>query len=314
MDRKGSDSWAISDTICVKVAKRPSFQVWGGSLYSAGAVRTPASVKVNLSNDSTINEDNRAVFGSWVEQSVVGNGIINGLASGAATAGVGGSRESGNTGYCDVRVPLSLANYSSRAILNGLCPSGTTGTTGKSGIKITRDYDTTVKQIAGGKTIETYDGNYEISGGDFTNISGTRIIKNNGNIIIKSNVTYSDAAISSLENVPKLVLYTTGDITIDCGVGRVDAILIAKGEVNTCNNSDINSQENSNQLIINGMIIANNLVLNRTYGAGTGAASGIPAEIVNYDTSTIVWGGMKAEIEGGSELTSVYQHELAPRY
>ena len=319
IDKKGSDSWAISDTVCVKVAKRPSFQVWGGSLYSSADIITKASIKSNLAGLYTLNNGNKAVFSSWVEQSVVANGYVKDLASGAATGATNNpsrpygriERDSGIQ-FCNYGVPLSLANYSSNPAVNNICPN--IQRSGKSGIKITRDYDTTVKQIAGGKTIENNDGDYEISGGDFTNISGTRIIKNNGNIIIKSNVTYSDAAISSLENVPKLVLYTNGDITIDCGVGRVDAILIAKGEVNTCDNSDINSQENSNQLIINGMIIANNLVLNRTYGAGTGAASGIPAEIINYDTSTIVWGGMNAEIEGGSELTSVYQHELAPRY
>ena len=54
--------------------------------------------------------------------------------------------------------------------------------------------------------------------------------------------------------------------------------------------------------------------LNRTYGATAGEGSGVPAEIINYDTSTVLWGRDMAAGDSYNGLNSVYQHELAPRY
>ena len=59
----------------------------------------------------------------------------------------------------------------------------------------------------------------------------------------------------------------------------------------------------------------NKLFFNRTYGAATGVNSKVPAEIVNYDTSTILWGRAKSDPNNEHKnLTAVYTHEIAPRY
>ena len=68
------------------------------------------------------------------------------------------------------------------------------------------------------------------------------------------------------------------------------------------------------ELKVNGMIIADKLILNRSYGAWAGTGSGVPAEIINYDTSAIVWGKGMAAKSDFDTLTTVYQHEIAPRY
>ena len=61
--------------------------------------------------------------------------------------------------------------------------------------------------------------------------------------------------------------------------------------------------------------MTDNLLLNRTYGAATGINSKIPAETVNYDVSTILWGRAKVDPNNKHRnLTAVYTHELAPRY
>ncbi|MBR3115702.1 hypothetical protein IKF30_00515, partial [Candidatus Saccharibacteria bacterium] len=66
-----------------------------------------------------------------------------------------------------------------------------------------------------------------------------------------------------------------------------------------------------------GAVIANKLILNRTYGAASGENSNIPAEIIDFDPSLYLWGGSSAgseDEEDNVEIQSVYVRELAPRY
>ena len=126
MNRNGSDSWYISAPDCFKVAKKPSLQVLGGSLYTAKNVITTIAAKNNVAgfyDYSSTTRTNTTIFGSWVEQAViVPTGRTAGLASGAATgyyssngntrtpsAGLGGSKEGTSVNYCN-RIPLTISN------------------------------------------------------------------------------------------------------------------------------------------------------------------------------------------------------------
>ena len=353
ISKDGDGKWTISDSKCFIISKRPSFQVWGGSLYSAAAIKAPASAKNNLSGITgyeynVSNTNNTIVFGSWVEQSVIAGGLVNGLASGAATGllnnaalnslGItAGSPEGRNVSYCNNRVPLSLANYSNS--FYNLCPyvqlSGNAGITTTTDRESLIDYLTSEDLINTGATGEGTTTNivYESNTTDLTigTTTTTTIIPQgttriitapNNTITINGNIEYANynatTSYTTLTTIPKLIIYAN-DIIIACNVNRIDAILIAKNNVNTCNSNTaagetINDRKNSNPLTINGVIITNTLDLNRTYGATTGAGSSIPAEIINYDTSTILWGRDMANTDNYTGLTSVYQHELAPRY
>ena len=353
MSPVGSGNWYVSAPSCSVISKRPSFQVWGGSLYSAAAIKAPASAKNNLSGITgyeynVSNTNNTIVFGSWVEQSVIAGGLVNGLASGAATGllnnaalnslGItAGSPEGRNVSYCNNRVPLSLANYSNS--FYNLCPyvqlSGNAGITTTTDRESLIDYLTSEDLINTGATGEGTTTNivYESNTTDLTigTTTTTTIIPQgttriitapNNTITINGNIEYANynatTSYTTLTTIPKLIIYAN-DIIIACNVNRIDAILIAKNNVNTCNSNTaagetINDRKNSNPLTINGIITTNTLNLNRTYGATTGAGSSIPAEIINYDTSTILWGRDMANTDNYTGLTSVYQHELAPRY
>ena len=86
--------------------------------------------------------------------------------------------------------------------------------------------------------------------------------------------------------------------------------------MNTCadGDDDINKRERSNQLTINGAIIAGKLLdLKRTYGAAKGVNSGVPAEIINFDPTFYLWGSADAEKQENKEYTTVYTAEVAPR-
>lgn len=120
--------------------------------------------------------------------------------------------------------------------------------------------------------------------------------------------------------VPKAVIYASGNINIACTVGEIDAILIAGGTVSTCSGysaKDTNTWQDgirNNKLRIRGAVVANRIDFGRTYGNTTGLGTKEPAEEINYDTSAILWGRSMADAGESDTLTTVYQHELAPRY
>ena len=286
---------------------------------------------------------NTVIFGSWVEQTVIANGLVNDLASGAATGDVtaahgSGSKEGSNPNYCSYRVPLSIANWSAA---NLICPNAQqTGNAQLSNVAIDRDALIDYWNVSGSNYVNktsinlaadyiettTMQGNRvnytEVSGG-LSQVSlvgatirkgNTHVMRTSGNIRIDGNIIYENTTYRSQKEIPKAIIYAGGDIVINCGVSRIDAIIIAGGRVTTCDSYDVNSSRNSNQLKVNGMIISDSLVLNRTYGAKTGTGSGLPAEIINYDTSAIIWGKGMATTTDSDALTTVYQHEIAPRY
>ena len=350
----GSNSWYVSQPSCRIIAKRPSFQVRGGTVYSSDTISTSTSNKNNIRNNilayTPTNSGTTVVFGSWGEQGVFSNGVVKGFASGAAT-GMTGSVEGINAEYCIFRVPISFANFFPAS--EPMCPNaeqiggleGETKRSGDSGIdtstvnkKALVDYWWVANPVEvnvsnayigdGGDYIETTNlikdkVRFTYKNGDLGLNSSvikagvTHVVRATGLITIKGNITYNDLdSYSALQYVPKLIIYGQQGININCGVTRVDALLISDGTVNTCSDatSDVNDRNRSNQLVINGVIAANKLVLGRTYGAGAGRASAIPAEILNYDTSAILWGRRTAESDEFETMTTVYQHELAPRY
>lgn len=346
----GSDTWAISDAKCFVIAKRPSFQVWGGGLQAAGNVSAIESVKNNLAGIFAYNlnsKSNSVVFGSFVEQNVVAKGLVNGLASGAATGrllddayGIGyGSLEGNDVSYCNRRVPLSFANYST---IKTICPYTYGGTqyTGLAGISISSNGQALIEYLLrkDNNTVAVYSGNvnlntdfvnlesvngrmlnYTKSTGDLTIVAGgtvqstTQIVRADGTVRVNADLIYAGGTYTTLGQIPKLIIYAD-NIVIDCAVGRVDAVLIAENNVSTCDSGDVNARANSNQLIINGAILARSLSLNRTYGATVGAGSGVPAEIVNWDASATLWGKNLADNDGRSGFVTVYQHESSPRF
>lgn len=322
LDPKGSNSWTFSDPKCFKIAKKPSFQIWGGGLYSAGNIKT------------SVSEKNYGVFGSWAELDVTAGGLVTGLASGAGT-GYGatsdavnpavtpensGGGESGN--YCK-RSTLSFANEK--------CSTGEVGGLGSSSGAAQNSILSYISEVTGGNNgsyiIDNNNGGGLTSDGESiqnitTNTVGsgvTKIIYAKGkNVNIRGNITYNNDndgnGYKNFESTPKFIIYAE-NIFINCGVTRVDAVLIADGNINTCDNDDVNSSNRSHQLKINGAIIANTLTLNRTYGAATGNNSIIPAEIINYDSTLYSRShtGVVTSADGNS-LTRAYSRELAPRY
>jgi hypothetical protein len=142
-------------------------------------------------------------------------------------------------------------------------------------------------------------------------VIGKDDVKELENVEISTNVQYEDkdGGYGSFSEVPRFIVIAK-DIEIGCEVTRIDGLLVATGTVNTCGEGELNDQIRSNPLIVNGAIIANRLVANRTYGAGPGIYSIVPAEIVRFDPTLL-------DLDLGSNDSNpkiVNITELPPRY
>ena len=346
MNANGSGYAYYSTPHCKTVFKRPTFQVWNGGLYAAGKVVANSFTKNVLNGYSayrTSGSDGQYTFSSWIEQGIVANKSVVGLASGAATGftsnsnGVAANNPGGISGtdFCDMST-LTIPNTSCRNF-NGVNFVSAGLQRAKNTI-----YDTIYNAIINGRTYKAVSGNVNLA--DANNYSETtpgmrytessdnstltisasspltrnlsHVIHTKGNLTIASNLTY-DMTISytTSSQVPQYMIFADGDIDINCGVGRIDAWLVARGTINTCADveaDDVNNAARSNQLFVRGVLIADKLELTRTYGASTGKDSAIPAEIFVLSAENRFFG--KSSSSEDPTLYTVYLRELSPRY
>lgn len=189
-------------------------------------------------------------------------------------------------------------------------------------------------------------------------ITESHILTADGDITIDDNIILDDRTYRSIYELPQVVIYAKGNINIASNVKRVDAWLISEnGKVNTCANADgsqfaANSTETdasdvrsgqspfrgaacTNQLMINGPIIADGMITNRSYGSDPDKKSSpnygggdnmpanayndehmqryTPAEIFNLRADNYLWAYAQAG-RYDSSYTEAYTRELAPRY
>lgn len=348
-DIEGDHRWYLSNASCRIVAKKPTFQVHGGGLYSDKNIKVETATKGNLYPDYIKSYTNGGIasepklFTSWVEQNLVlkTGATTSTLASGNATAG------GGKTKFCQYNTPLSFANFST--IAGTICNEATAfgGAVGEMGgaatakIGVTKERANYVDYLLPDNitttVAETYinlnnsshykerntDDNsilrYTLAKNDISLASATitkgvtHVVKSTKNITIDGDLSYANTSYTSLSEIPKLIIYGN-NIYINCNVKRIDAILIANNTIDTCYNAtDRNDALRSNQLVINGMTISNKLTLGRTYGAAPGNNSDVPGEIINYDSSAVLWSNFVSGAGESGKITTTYHHELAPR-
>lgn len=346
MDDTGNGKWAYSEPTCAVIAKRPSFQVWGSDMYSNSEIDAIPGTKRNVYNGyhntpgvSFIKTGGGStIYGSWVEQGLMlgGTATTNNLASGATTGsnldGTKAYAGANNGDFCENRSPLTISNY-----------DGSDCHVGSSGIVLNPDNNDRRKLISywvespGGSSPTSASGatiNYTSYSTD-TTISSmtipkstTEIIEVDGTLTISGNITYfghyadNFTASDTLREIPKMIIYAD-NVDIECGVEKLDAIIITKvnGTVNTCSNAGgIDDANRSHQLKIFGLVMTDNIELGRTYGQAAWGGTPTPngqkeaAEIFDFDSSILLWSEFMASSAETDTLQTVYQIEIAPRY
>lgn len=307
LDPHGDNMWKYSEAKCNIISKKPTFQVWGDSMYSVSNVSAYVGNKRNIYNGYFgDNKDDRrklcrkgtnscfAVkgsnggaihFGSWVEESLIlKTGFTSSVASGAATGlntDPSNYAHAGNRGdFCIERSPLTFSNN---------CVGGESMGGSGIGSLITNSHELIDYWVRGGTEIGNC-GRSNItnlackqiesaSGVDIMYVQGSSIAvhgavgKSETYLVDSSGTVTIDGDVvysgtyTLLKEIPKVIIYAQ-NIVISCGVHEVDAILIATGNITTCSNGgDLNSGARQNQLKVFGTVMTNSIDLGRTYGA-----------------------------------------------
>ncbi|MBQ6605726.1 hypothetical protein IJH66_01945 [Candidatus Saccharibacteria bacterium] len=345
-----NSSWMVSKAYCGTSAKKPTMQVWGGSVLATGGINTSYTKEVSSGK----------YFGSWGDFSLISGGEIKKMASGAAFSG--GRALSSETAVCDYS-PLTIANENCSEdngstlgqatlvrddskfytrIKNNLIPakaentyytkgygfesfsflSESFGAAYPAGSKIELYYKPS--SVLGSDTLQVPTSTRLGSGGSQPNITNSwnnaAIFYSPGNMEVTRNMVTTANNISALSDISTFILIADGDIIIDQDVTRLDAWIIAQGTLNTCSingvaqtpgSSDFNSDTCSQPLEINGPVYADNIVLSRTSGADYSSLSS-PAERIDYNSSFLLWSYFQSS--RGKFPQTVYLKELSPRY
>lgn len=143
------------------------------------------------------------------------------------------------------------------------------------------------------------------------NFSRSAAITTTGTITIDADIIYRNS-VAGERNIPQLILIAN-NINIRGDVNRIDAWLIATGTINTCNDvaqTALRSTNCNEQLVVNGAVMANQLLMNRTHYDTANPAN--PAETFNLQGSSYVWASNVTRQSGVWQ--TVYSTDLPPRY
>jgi hypothetical protein len=280
------------------------------------------SVSVAAAPCSPITPGN--VFGSWGEYGVGATGQITGFGSGSAFSGLSTS----STSQCAYSL-MTFANTENTAACVNTTKLGNYANT-----NMIPDVKTYFPVPAGAadagpnsisdqsfRGVHGASGDFTLNGGTIN--AGRWLVINapESTITIAGDINYQDTDLQRIENIPQLVIIAK-HINIQGNVRNIDAWLVAtadeagEGTINTCSdvalNQPLSTSICSNELRVNGPVIAQKLYLRRTAGAGQLAAAGTPAEVFNLRPDAYLWGMSQAA--GSGRLETVYSRELPPRF
>lgn len=276
--------WRHGAPICIKLVKKPKVQFWGNGVYSKSGIRTSLSTT------------KQGVLGSWVEYEALSGVKIKDFRTESSQS----TRK------------LAIEDYSSKSSFGQ----------GKSSINslisnISSKFPKKNFEDANTKVEVFGDANKQL--GSISADKQTRVIYGK-NIRISGDIVNADRVVNSDSDFRQIIIIADGDITIDQGVKRVDAWLIAQGVINTCavngaqNANDVNMKNCNNQLRVRGGTASKGLRLWRTAGSDGTAKDTLanPAEIFNQSADTYLW----AQSQSGSvgKIVTTYTKELPVRY
>jgi len=303
--------WAHSKPICTTVGKKPKVQIWGGDVAVRGQINTSTSSK-------TVDGANR-VFGSWVEYGAFSVGVNSCFASGSGLVNTSSA--------CDNQSDWSKLTFANKNASGADSFGQYVAADGFRRLPNVASFFGAIqnKQPVGGSVdlgsvtfgnnepiVVRTAGNLTITGGGIP-IGRSVVIMATGTVTIDGNITYADSAIGQIQDIPQAVIIAQ-NINIKDSVSRVDAWLVASGTTNTCYNftGNLTSNKCSSVLEVNGPVVSNKLVLNRTAGSGTGEQSGDPAERFNLRPDAHLWSLLQSQ--GSNKAQTVYSVELPPRF
>lgn len=307
--RSNSDGrWAHAKPRCTVVGKKPKVQIWGGDVAVRGKIETSTSIKTIDGTAKT--------FGSWVEYGAFSVGTNSRFASGAGLVDQANNEQIAWSN-------LTFANKDEA----GADAFGQYAPTLRTLPSIASFFGTIQnKQAVPGASVDigslTFTNGDPVvvrTAGDLLITGGTVparhsvVIISTGTVTIDNSITYEDASITNARDIPQTVIIAQ-DINISGKAKQVDAWLVASGTINTCHDftGNLTSGKCADRLEVNGPVVTNKLILNRTAGSNPGAESGDPGERFNLRPDAHLWALMQSR--GSNKAQTVYSVELPPRF
>lgn len=301
--------WRNSKVVCTAGSKKPKVQILGDDIRVGG--------KIDTSQTETALE----LFGSWAQYASYSVGDVKGFGtqSGLKVGVLSGDPQ---------------ANWSRLTFANAQSQYGrfnTFSVTSQSTTQIksffekyaqpstATDNSLTLSDLPGNKNpriIDNSNATLTIRGGNSISKGKTIIIIATGNVKIAEDITYTSDALSSIGDIPQVVIIAK-NIDIDKDVRHIDAWLIAdyrNGTINTCDIAPAQTLTMNicdKPLHVNGPLVTNKLLLNRTYGSNDNNP-GEPAEVFNNSGVAHLWSDNY--LLKRYNYTSTRQTELPPRF
>jgi hypothetical protein len=262
------DGWIVWDS--VQSGGGASVLAWWfeslyGDIYSGGNISAPFAPQVNRYNATYLIQANGTITPVVIQSQ-----------GGAVSPYIENSFDS-------LQIPDEANNY--RGTLSWLDKAGLIAGrygTPESALPAASSY------VLDGK-VYYYTGNLTI-GSDITFNKGTGTQKGSGTIvvegdlIINSDITYQSGSVGSrIDNLPSVAWIVKGDIIIDDTVENLAGVFFSEGSIGT-GTKGASFQENEVALTISGMLIANQINLQRLFSD----SSGNPAEQIIFDGRSII--------------------------
>lgn len=283
---KVGHEWRHSAPICVLVVKKPKMQIWSNGIYARGGIKTSRS------------DIGGKTFGSWAEFEALGGKPIIGFKT----------ESSQNTNNLTFRNGINNGGRSASIVDKGSW--GSWGTSNNvqgliNSIKSRYPSSNAAKNVR----VEGNSGaNANIGGltGTGTNIYYGKDITITGNIVNSEPKANAGGQFAQ-------TIIIADNIKISKDVTRVDAWLIASGEINTCpvGKTDVNEINCGKPLAVNGPVIARTLNSWRTAGSNPNNREE-PAETYNQRADVYLWAYGQAG--GPGRIITTYTKELPVRY
>lgn len=299
----GDSRWAHAKPRCTVVGKKPKVQIWGGDVAVRGSIDTSKTTKA------------AEVFGSWVEYGAFSVGPNSQFASGAGLNTQSSSEQRDWSKFTFANIDEtgapSFGRYSNSFRSLPPIASYFASAPNKQAVSGAVDLGSLTFATGGPLLVHTA-GDLTITGGAIQK-GRSVVILATGTVTLTGNVTYTSESLNKPADIPQVVI-VANNIMVNDSVSRIDAWLLSTGVINTCANvvGDLTSGKCGSLLEVNGPVVTNRLLLNRTAGSGTGAASGDPAERFNLRPDAFVWANLLAG--SGSKAQTIYTQELPPRF
>ena len=309
---------AVSNIVCYQIARAPQMQLRGADSFSGARyfgsepINSPGGFRATLPGST-----NR---GSWSQYGLLSGGQIHRFGSAGWTA-------HGNNTSRTCRLWFANTTGDGNQACNHIGQGGNFWNPPLSNtrrITLPSVNDPTVMPSQNSLNLSVFatamNGVHQIEppGGTLT-IYGNMPVNRHvtlhviGNVTINQNIVFGNGnqVYNSLDQIPILNIFATGNIAVNNNVGRIDGNFIAGGSIFTCGLNppiahlrDGDDGECNRQLIVNGALVTRDSPrFHRTYGAGMGAYERVPSEIINYTQNTFLTPWYIGAAGGGGNMS-----------